>query len=287
MAFDIGMPTSLDGLSRSIFVIVSSEIGDKTFLIAAILSMRHPRITVFAAAFSALAVMSFLSALLGTIVPTLLPKRWTTIAAAILFFVFGAKMLQEGLEMEAGEKGREKMEEEMREVQKEVEEAEEEATGRTAVALDDMEEGRSKTSQAEDELPQPATARGRSGSISKAKDNAMHQVSDGVKNLAQLLFSPIFIQAFILTFLAEWGDRSQITTIALAAAHNVWIVTFGTSLGHFLCTGMAVLGGRWISQHISIKHVTVGGAVLFLIFGLIYSYEAWNFVDDEVVAGLS
>lgn len=31
------------------------------------------------------------------------------------------------------------------------------------------------------------------------------------------LISRIFIQAFTLTFLAEWGDRSQLTTIILAA----------------------------------------------------------------------
>lgn len=29
--------------------------------------------------------------------------------------------------------------------------------------------------------------------------------------------SPIFVQALTLTFLAEWGDRSQLTTIVLAA----------------------------------------------------------------------
>ena len=31
------------------------------------------------------------------------------------------------------------------------------------------------------------------------------------------LFSPILLEAFTLTFLAEWGDRSQMTTIVLAA----------------------------------------------------------------------
>ena len=31
------------------------------------------------------------------------------------------------------------------------------------------------------------------------------------------VMSAIFLQAFTLTFVAEWGDRSQITTIILAA----------------------------------------------------------------------
>ena len=168
--------------------------------------------------------MSLLSALLGTIVPTLLPKRWTTVAAAVLFFVFGARMLQEGLEMEAGEKGREKMEEEMREVQKEVEEAEEEAVGAThgpKYAVSDLEEGRLSPSRGEaSDGVASAGGRRRSGSIKMpSRDQAMSGLKDGVKNLCYFFFSPIFVQAFVLTFLAEWGDRSQITTIALAAAH--------------------------------------------------------------------
>lgn len=47
-------------------------------------------------------------------------------------------------------------------------------------------------------------------------------------------------QAFIMTFLAEWGDRSQIATIALAASFNPYMVTFGALLGHFICTAAAV-----------------------------------------------
>ena len=35
------------------------------------------------------------------------------------------------------------------------------------------------------------------------------------------ILSPILLQAFTLTFLAEWGDRSQIATILLAS-REVW-----------------------------------------------------------------
>merc|ERR1711865_1172520 len=51
----------------------------------------------------------------------------------------------------------------------------------------------------------------------------------------------IFWQALTLTFLAEWGDRSQIATIALASAKDPFGVTVGGTLGHCLCTGLAVI----------------------------------------------
>ena len=182
--------------------------------------MRHPRLIVFAGALAALALMSVLSAMLGHVVPTLLPKQWTTVAAAILFWVFGGRMLQEGLKMEAGSGA---IEEEMREVMQEIEEAEavsasashnRQLSGASAAAakakrsdvglLQDLEEGQAS----------PSSSSSRSH---RAKDPSRY--TDGARNLCGLFFSPIFIQAFILSFLAEWGDRSQITTIALGAAH--------------------------------------------------------------------
>jgi len=45
----------------SLSVIIVSELGDKTFFIAAILAMRNPRVTVFTGAMVALGLMTVLS----------------------------------------------------------------------------------------------------------------------------------------------------------------------------------------------------------------------------------
>lgn len=80
--------------------------------------------------------------------------------------------------------------------------------------------------------------------------------------------SSIFFQSFILTFLAEWGDRSQIATIALAASKDPLGVTIGGCFGHSLCTGMAVIGGRLLASKISEKTVSFWGGVTFLAFSV-------------------
>lgn len=78
----------------------------------------------------------------------------------------------------------------------------------------------------------------------------------------------IWLQAFVMTFVAEWGDRTQISTIALAAAYNPFFVTLGAILGHGICTAIAVIGGRLIAGRISERVITAIGGVLFIIFGV-------------------
>ncbi|NJL39991.1 MAG: TMEM165/GDT1 family protein [Leptolyngbyaceae cyanobacterium RM2_2_4] len=76
----------------------------------------------------------------------------------------------------------------------------------------------------------------------------------------------IVLEAFTLTFLAEWGDRTQIATIALAAAKPPIGVALGAILGHAICAAIAVLGGKLIAKHISERTITGLGGLLFLIF---------------------
>ena len=65
--------------------------------------------------------------------------------------------------------------------------------------------------------------------------------------------SRVMMQAFTMTFLAEWGDRSQLTTIILGAREDVYGVIVGGVLGHAICTGLAFIGGRMIAQRISVR----------------------------------
>ena len=87
------------------------------------------------------------------------------------------------------------------------------------------------------------------GKDGKQKGNA--------KKRALGIFSPVLVEVFTLTFLAEWGDRSQIATIGLAASSNVVGVTLGGCLGHAVCTSAAVAGGKGMASMISERAVAV------------------------------
>jgi putative Ca2+/H+ antiporter (TMEM165/GDT1 family) len=202
-AVENALPEGLvQALVQSFAMILVSEIGDKTFLIAAILAMRHPRMLVFAGAFGSLVVMSILSAAMGHLLPTLIPRKWTQIAASVLFMVFGAKMFIEARGMKAGN---EKIQEEMREAEEEIEDddAGHDGTGGASanglvIPLEDMEAGGRPV-----QSPRPKGL----------------SPMEGARNFCSFFLGPVFVQAFVLTFLGEWGDRSQIATIALGAAH--------------------------------------------------------------------
>ncbi|BBG94445.1 Uncharacterized protein family UPF0016 [Prunus dulcis] len=86
----------------------------------------------------------------------------------------------------------------------------------------------------------------------------------------------LIMQAFSITFFGEWGDKSQLATIGLAADENPLGVVLGGILGQALCTTAAVLGGKSLASQISEKIVilctsilvALSGGVLFIVFGI-------------------
>jgi putative Ca2+/H+ antiporter (TMEM165/GDT1 family) len=213
--------------TSSLAMIIATEIGDKTFFIAAVLSMKHSRSAVFTGAILALVIMTILSTAMGLVLPNLMPRKYTHILGGLLFLYFGVKLVWESRQMETGR------------VSDELEEVEEELLH--------------QSSKKEDE------------EVGRVTGNKAPSASGGA---AVGGWYAVAVQALTLTFLAEWGDRSQIATIALAAAKNPVGVTVGGCLGHALCTGMAVVGGRMLASRISEKTVTFCGGCIFILFGL-------------------
>ncbi|XP_055895707.1 transmembrane protein 165-like isoform X4 [Biomphalaria glabrata] len=216
------------GFVASISVIVVSELGDKTFFIAAIMAMTHSRMTVLMGALAALYFMTILSAMVGY-ATTVIPRALTFYISSALFAVFGLKMLREGWYM-SDDEGQEEYEEVQADLKRREDEIE-----KQNLPTQDVETGIIR--------------------------------SPGRRFVSGIL-STVFLQALTLTFLAEWGDRSQIATIILGARENVLGVIVGSCVGHTICTGLAVIGGRFIAQRISVRTVTLIGGVVFILFAL-------------------
>ncbi|KAH0480496.1 MAG: hypothetical protein KVP17_001847 [Porospora cf. gigantea B] len=221
---------------QSLGVIVVSELGDKTFFIAALLSMRYSAVQAFIGASGALVAMTILSTSMGNLIPFLLDedvRHWMTVA---LFLGFGFKLLHEAYNMDNTKPN------------EELEDAEEEISGL------DMEKGGAR---------QLKTTSGCLNRLAKAFRYCV--------NVCQRRFSrvigPVAAQAFSMTFIAEWGDRSQIATITLAAHKDPLAVTLGSCLGHLLCTGIACVGGQFFSEKVSERVIAGAGGLLFVTFG--------------------
>lgn len=82
------------------------------------------------------------------------------------------------------------------------------------------------------------------------------------------LLSPLFIKCCVLTFIAEWGDRSQVATILLASAKSPMLVTLGCIIGHMICTSIAISFGKILSTQLNDKHLQLVASVLFMLFGV-------------------
>lgn len=235
-------------------MIIVSEIGDKTFIIAALMAMRCSPLFVYSAALSALVAMTLLSALLGRSVPTLLPDTYTKMLAAVLFFAFGLKMLKEGYEMAPNEG----LSSEISEVETELKEKDHERVRDgdqdTYGEIFDVEAGHDRQDCPADQSP---ASLGRNLSASHQFPGSVRchwqSLMAGMSNLFSLFLSPLFVQIFAMTFFAEWGDRSQLSTVVMATGPDYWLVILGAVSGHALCTGIAVIGGRAIAGRVSMR----------------------------------
>ncbi|XP_054261622.1 transmembrane protein 165 isoform X3 [Macrosteles quadrilineatus] len=275
---EITLPGFIHAFVASLSVIIVSEIGDKTFFIAAIMAMKHSRLTVFLGAISALVLMTILSVLFGWLA-TVIPRNIVYYISTALFAIFGVKMLWEGYHMPPGG-----AQEEMEEVHADLRKRDDEAGVEVADSQPEVVVGETKIVDEGEGEVKPSDSEPDAPKIEKEVHMMNTDPESGRRRRQNILkvVSRIFLQAFTLTFLAEWGDRSQLTTIVLAAREDIYGVMLGGVVGHSLCTGIAVVGGRFVAQRISVRTVTIIGGVVFLIFAL--SALIFNPLSDDKVS---
>ncbi|XP_040963406.1 GDT1-like protein 1, chloroplastic isoform X1 [Gossypium hirsutum] len=214
------------GFASAFLLIFFSELGDKTFFIAALLAARNSAVVTFIGTFGALAAMTIVSVVLGRTfhyVDEILPFSFggadlpiDDIAAVFLLVYFGVSTL-----LDAASSDNQKAEDE----QKEAELAVSEFSGNGAGIL--------------------------------AAANTV-------------------ISTFFLVFVAEWGDKSFFSTIALAAASSPLGVIAGALAGHGVATLVAVLGGSLLGTFLSEKTIAYIGGTLFLVFAAVTLFEIVN-----------
>lgn len=204
------------GFSSSFLLIFFSEIGDKTFFIAALLATRKSNLAVFSGTFGALAAMTVISVTLGRAfhyLDDLIPNFGSSqlplddLAAVVLLVYFGVSTLVDAASMEGSKAEEEKQDAEL------------------AIA-------------------------GISGNGNFGFQAAASTVA----------------ATFALVFVAEWGDKSFFSTIALAAASSPAGVVTGAIAGHGVATVLAVVGGSFLSEYVSEKLIAYVGGTLFLVF---------------------
>ncbi|KAK8623667.1 hypothetical protein V6N13_065030 [Hibiscus sabdariffa] len=226
IAFAKGGPASLlaaiakSGFTAAFTLIFVSEIGDKTFFIAALLAMQYEKGLVLLGSMGALSLMTILSVIIGRIFQSVPAQFQTTLpigeyAAIALLVFFGLKSIKDAWDLPP------------------------------AVAKKGAERG--------PELDE----------FVEAEELVKEQASKKLSNPLEILW-----KSFSLVFFAEWGDRSMLATIALAAAQSPWGVASGAIAGHLLATSIAIVGGALLANYISEKLVGYLGGVLFLVFAV-------------------
>ena len=100
--------------------------------------------------------------------------------------------------------------------------------------------------------------------LNKKKDNVISEINFQ----AQQSDNKIFLTYFISIILAECGDRSQISTIAISSIWNTLGVIIGTSLAQISCIIIAIFLGKIIFKFIYQQRISIITGIVLIIISL-------------------
>jgi putative Ca2+/H+ antiporter (TMEM165/GDT1 family) len=92
---------------------------------------------------------------------------------------------------------------------------------------------------------------------------------------ARMRGTSAFAATSVAFFIAEIGDKTQIATVALAAAYaNLAVVVAGTTIGMLLANAPVVFLGNVFAQRLPLKAIHYVASSAFLILGAVFIWRA-------------
>ncbi len=84
----------------------------------------------------------------------------------------------------------------------------------------------------------------------------------------------VFTSTFVTIFLAELGDKTQMSTLLMSAEfHNPWVIFAGAGTALVLTTLIGVWVGQWLSSRLSPRTLDVAAGVML---ALISAWLVWD-----------
>ncbi len=246
------------GFMESFITFSISGFGDKSFFVTTVACLSFNNFTVMIASFFALTLMGIISIFVGIEATKLIPGYVINLISVSLFLIMGIKMMLEGLEMrdEAIEEQIEIGDGKDQEDNYESENSLTEKKARRVIENDEIYNSDINNEEQEKNILI------RNNKSSKSRFS-------GINYPHMNTFIYEFSQIFMIVFLGELGDRSQISTIYMVNQTSVCNVLLAVIFANIILSVLSVLFGNFISKRFSMKNLYLYTGGSFVLFGMI------------------
>ena len=87
----------------------------------------------------------------------------------------------------------------------------------------------------------------------------------------------VFGTTFVTIFLAEIGDKTQLSTLLMSAeSHSPWVVFIGSAAALITTSLLGVLLGSWIASRLSPKTIEKSAGVMLLVISLMLFWDVFQ-----------
>lgn len=101
--------------------------------------------------------------------------------------------------------------------------------------------------------------------------------SEGLSEPQKTVWHPaiqVFLSTFLTIFLAELGDKTQVTTLLMAAeSHQPWVVFVGAGTALVATSLIGVWLGCWLAKRVSAQTLEKAAGVLLLLIAAQLCWE--------------